>query len=163
MPDIKDKSQEIEKNELIFQEYLKIGSLFGNIAENKFFIIAPLLRDAAFQRVTLDELSDIINEYGAVEEYRNGENQYGQKQSAALQSYNNLMKIYTVTIKTLLTWLPREKSLSVQEEWERKRMEPEELEAVLLKEREENAKASALWLEKLKAAYEAERIGNSND
>lgn len=144
---------ELEKNNLIYQEFLRIGGYYEGIDEISFSIISPLIRDAAFMRITLDELAAIINENGAIEEYRNGETQYGMKQSAALQSYINTMKVYTSTIKALDGWIPSKKSLSIREKWDRERMNPEELETLLAAERQEKAKASALWLEKLKAAY----------
>lgn len=146
---------EIDKNKKIFQEYLRIGLLYDGIDENKFAVIFPLIRDAAFMRITLDELSATINKTGAVEEYKNGAEQYGLKQSAALQSYNNLMKVYVSTLKNLFSYLPlsKEQTLTIQEKWRRERMDPEELEEVLAKEREVAEKSSAKWIAKLKAAY----------
>ena len=56
--------------------------------------------------VTLEDLQEIIAEQGPVEAYQNGANQYGMKQSAALQSYNTLIKNYATVLKNLATWLP---------------------------------------------------------
>lgn len=143
------------KNKKIYEEFLRIGLLYEGITENKFAVIFPLIRDAAFMRITLDELSATINRTGAIEEYKNGADQFGMKQSAALQSYNNVIKVYSSTLKQLFSYLPlsKEQSLSVQEKWRRERMDPEELEEVLAEERKAAAKSSAEWIAKLKAAY----------
>lgn len=66
----------------------------------------PLIQNAAFMRVALDDLQEIIAEQGPVEQYQNGANQYGTKQSAALQSYNSLVKNYAAVIKNLFGLLP---------------------------------------------------------
>ena len=57
-------------------------------------------------RITLADLQEQINHDGLVDEYQNGRNQSGLKQSAALQAYNNTMKIYLATVKTLFSFLP---------------------------------------------------------
>ena len=60
-------------------------------------------------RVTLEDLQEAINENGVTEEYQNGANQRGIKQSATLQSYNALIKNYASVIRTLSQLLPPEK------------------------------------------------------
>ena len=52
-------------------------------------------------RATLEDLQEEVNTYGTTEEYQNGPNQSGFKQSAALQAYNATVKNYNATIKTL--------------------------------------------------------------
>ena len=59
-------------------------------------------------RATLEDLQEIINREGVVDEYKNGANQYGTKQSATLQSYNALVKNYTTVQRQLLQLLPPE-------------------------------------------------------
>ena len=49
-------------------------------------------------KVTLEDLQEAINENGVTEEYQNGANQRGIKQSATLQSYNALIKNYASVI-----------------------------------------------------------------
>ena len=144
---------EIDKEKRIFEEYLRIGSFFEDLNETQFAMLLPLIRNAAFMRITLDDLADLINESGAVETYQNGEHQSGVKQSAALQSYNALIKNYATIIKTLFSWLPKGKGRSAQEEWRRARLSPDELKKEMANERKEKAKASAAWAEKLKSAY----------
>lgn len=64
------------------------------------------MKNAAFMTVELENLQETIAAEGATDDYKNGANQYGRKISAALQSYNSLLKNYTAVIKALLTILP---------------------------------------------------------
>lgn len=66
----------------------------------------PLLENAAFMRVTLDELQKQINQDGAVDSYQNGAAQHGVKISANIQAYNQLMKTYHALMDKLLARLP---------------------------------------------------------
>ena len=137
----------------IYNEYLRIGSYYEGIDEIRFAMLFPLIRNAAFMRITLDDLADLINENGPIETYQNGENQHGMKQSAGLQSYNTTVKNYAAVIKQLFSMLPRKSGISTVEEWNRKRMPAEDLEKLLAVEREEEQRKAAEWLEKLKRAY----------
>ena len=144
---------ELEKNKRIFEEFLRIGSLFEGLSEKNFILLFPMIRNTAFMVVTLHELEDLINKDGAVDQYMNGSSQYGTKASASLQAYNQLIKNYNATIKVLYSWLPGEQTISVQEQWERKRMSEEELAEVLEAERIEKARTAAEWREKFTQYY----------
>ena len=156
MPDFdkeSDFSAEKDKDRRIYKEYLRIGSFFEDLNDTQFAMLLPLIRNAAFMRITLDELSDLINQNGPVEEYKNGAEQFGIKQSAALQSYNTLVKNYAAVIKTLFEKLPREQMPSAAESWRKAKLSQEDFEKELNRERQEKAMASAQWMEKLKYAY----------
>ena len=124
---------EIERNKKIFEEYQRISIYFESLDENEKAVIDPLIRNAAFMRVALDDLQEIIAEQGPIESYQNGQFQSGLKQSASLQSYNSTMKVYAAVIKNLfgllpkmtrptVSWKPREKTAEERAE-ERKRDE----------------------------------------
>lgn len=142
MPESSSIYTELERNNRISAELARISIYFENLPENKQSITFPLLQNAAFMRITLDDLQAIIAEQGPVEAYQNGEYQYGMKQSAALQSYNSLIKNYAATVKTLFGLLPpmeRPKSIQnleklnpsekTEEELEEKRHEEDVLRA----------------------------------
>lgn len=63
-------------------------------------------------KVTLDDLQEYIAENGVIDYYQNGANQSGLKPSAALQSYNSLIKNYSATVKSLCFYLPPMKKQS---------------------------------------------------
>lgn len=97
---------EISTEDRIKIELSRIGYFFENLEENKMAIISPLLQNAAFMRITLEDLQRQIIDEGVTEAYQNGEHQKGMKQSAALQSYNSLVKNYANVVKTLSQYLP---------------------------------------------------------
>ena len=96
------------KEERIKTELERISKHFESVNESQRAIVTPLLQNAAFMKVTLEDLQRIINEEGVTETYQNGANQRGIKQSATLQSYNSLIKNYASVIKTLSQLLPKE-------------------------------------------------------
>ena len=98
--------EELDRNKRIKKEFQRIIIFFEELDENKKAVINPLVQNAAFMRVTLDDLQKIISEQGPVEHYQNGANQFGLKQSAALQAYNALVKNYASVIKTISGFLP---------------------------------------------------------
>lgn len=82
--------------------------LFSPLPDNERAFLQPLLENAAFMRVTLDNLQAEIRASGAVDEYQNGENQHGLKIGASIQAYNQLMKTYHNLMDKLLARLPRD-------------------------------------------------------
>ena len=68
----------------------------------------PLLQNAAFMKVTLEDLQKAINENGVTDSYQNGANQSGTKASADLQAYNSLAKVYNALMDKLSAKLPKE-------------------------------------------------------
>jgi len=122
---------EISKEKRINEELTRVSLYFENTADNEIAIIAPLLQNAAFMRITLEDLQEIINTEGVTEVYQNGANQHGVKPSAALQSYNNLMKVYASVVKTLSTYLPpdeKRRTASSLFGWEPREKTEEEME-----------------------------------
>ena len=97
------------KKQLADKELARMKKLFQPLPENERTFIQPLLENAAFMRVTLDELQIKIRLEGATDEYQNGANQCGVKISAAIQAYNQLMKTYHTLMDKLMAKLPAEK------------------------------------------------------
>ena len=139
MPELKGKkprNEDFSKENRIKKELDRITEIFEEADENQRNIAKPLIQNAAFMKVTLEDLQEIINAEGVTDEYQNGANQRGIKQSATLQSYNALIKNYASVIKalaqivpykkteTLSPWLPKEKS---DEELEKDREEIDRL------------------------------------
>lgn len=144
----KSKVQRIKK------ELDRLEKIFEKVEEDKRTILASLLQNAAFMRITLEDLQEIINADGVTDEYQNGANQHGIKQSATLQGYNALIKNYTIVIKTLTQILPPEerKSVSIQD-WTPEEKTPEELKKEWLQEKERIRKINA----EIEAAAELQR------
>ena len=102
----------LTKEKRIKKEFERIFAYFTGMKENQRAIITPLVQNAAFMKVALEDLQEEINENGVTEEYKNGENQYGIKQSAALQSYTALIAKYHGVIDKLLQRLPEDSGKS---------------------------------------------------
>lgn len=123
--------KELDRNTRINAELKRISVFFEEIDENDLAIISPLIQNYAFMRITLDDLQELINRDGVVDHYQNGANQSGLKVSAALQSYNSLIKNFSSLVKSLGCYLPPMKRSSFtasawEDPEERQRREEEE-------------------------------------
>lgn len=92
----------------IKKEIKILTNVFQNLDETKLKLVKPLINEAAFQKVTLEETREIINRDGIIEEYQNGANQKGYKKSSAVEVYDRMIKTYTATIKQLCDLLPKD-------------------------------------------------------
>ena len=102
----KKKMDELSKEKRIRAEIDRISVFFEDVKEPQKAVVEPLIKDAAFMRVSLDDLEKQIQEEGFVDEYQNGKGQSGKKQSAAVQAYNSLFKTYSATTALLFKKLP---------------------------------------------------------
>ena len=98
---------ESAKEKRIKAEYSRMKKMFAAMPENELNFCDPLLQNAAFMCVTLQDLQAAINENGVTDEYRNGANQSGTKASADLQAYNSLAKVYNALMDKLSAKLPK--------------------------------------------------------
>jgi len=98
---------ELTKDQRISEEYARMKDLFAAMAENELRFCDPLLQNAAFMKVTLEDLQQAINENGVTDQYQNGANQSGTKASADLQAYNSLAKVYNALMDKLSGKLPK--------------------------------------------------------
>ena len=136
---------DLTKEKRINQELERLKILFDQVDENQNAVATPLLQNASFMKVTLEDLQKIINEEGVTDEYQNGANQHGIKQSAVLQSYNALIKNYTGVMKTLSQLLPRASKKYIQAQPPREKT-AEEIEAY----KKQLEKENELWRERAK-------------
>ena len=93
--------------------------MFKNIDKNKKDLVLDLIYNAAFMAVKLEDLSKYIKENGVKEEYQNGENQFGYKESIEMKTYNTMIKNYTNIIKQLTDLLPVEEQGKVEDEFDK--------------------------------------------
>lgn len=94
----------------------KIKKQFKNIDASKKDLITELIYNAAFMSVKLEDLIEHINENGIKESYKNGENQFGYKESVEMKTYNTIVKNYTNIIKQLTDLVPAEEKKGVGED-----------------------------------------------
>lgn len=109
-------SSYLEKTKRIKREANRLKKLFANIDENKKKLVFTTIEDVAFMTITMQDLREIIIRYGTTAEYKNGENQYGTKQSPEAQYYLQLSQKQTQAMKILVDCLPKTEKMRVTEE-----------------------------------------------
>lgn len=109
-------SSYLEKTKRIKREASRLKKLFANIDENKKKLVFTTIEDVAFMTITMQDLREIIIRYGTTAEYKNGENQYGTKQSPEAQYYLQLSQKQTQAMKILVDCLPKTEKVRVTEE-----------------------------------------------
>lgn len=118
----------MDKDERIKKEQERLFKIFQDLDENELQVAEGLICQASFMLVTLEDLQKSIIQNGSVGEYKNGQNQYGTKQSAELQAYNQTMKSYNAVVTKLLKLVPIKpvKTETPQEKYERYKKEQAE-------------------------------------
>ena len=109
------------KEERINTEQERLLSIFSTLDENELQVAEGLIRQASFMLIILEDLQKAIDQNGSVGEYKNGKDQFGTKQSAELQAYNQTLRSYNAVVTKLLKIVPR-KPVHIetpQEHWER--------------------------------------------
>ena len=80
-------SEYLEIQKRIKKESARLRKLFKEIDENKKKLVESTINDVAFMTVTMQDLREKIIRDGTTVSYKNGENQYGTKQSPDAQLY----------------------------------------------------------------------------
>ena len=98
-----------EKQKLIriSKERDRLLAIYKDLPGNARSVIEKLIDNAAFMSVALEDLQAQINLNGFIEEYRNGENQYGKKKSSEIEIYNVMIKNYKSVVDSLSERLPK--------------------------------------------------------
>lgn len=89
------------------QRLNELKQIYSTLSEDKLKIVTPLIENAVFIESEMEKLQQIIESEGAVDEYQNGNNQFGKKASANLQGYNALVKSYNMINTRLEAMLPK--------------------------------------------------------
>lgn len=104
------RKNELSKEEKIKREKARIKRALSDLDKNKLAVVSPLIDTVAFTVVSIEELQQQINENGYTVEYKNGENQFGTKQSDEVKTLLAMQKNLTAAIKTLADIAPASKS-----------------------------------------------------
>lgn len=84
------------------KEFSKIKEAIFGLPDSKKEAAEKLLSKAIFMDAELEKLQTILLEKGWVEQYKNGENQFGLKKSSEGEVYNTLIKSYNSTMKQII-------------------------------------------------------------
>ena len=102
-----DISEYLEKNKRIKKEVNRLKRVFAGIDEKKKKLVFATIEDVAFLTITMRDLREKIARNGTSSEYKNGENQYGTKQSPDTQTYLQMSQKQTQAMKILVDCLPK--------------------------------------------------------
>lgn len=83
------------------KEKEKLDNIVSNMPANKVELMQGLIADASFMAEQLEILRNHITVNGWSEQYKNGQNQYGKKESVEAAAYHKTLKLYTTVIKQL--------------------------------------------------------------
>ena len=100
----------LEKERRIKKEvtsYLNGTDAIKDIDENKKKLVFSTIEDVAFMTITMQDLREKIVRDGTTCEYKNGENQFGTKQSPEAQIYMQMSQKSTQAMKILVDCLPK--------------------------------------------------------
>jgi len=97
----------LNKDEMINREKERLLQIFKEYSPEKMVAATPIISTVAFQTVAMIELESILKKKGFVEEYKNGENQFGLKESSESKSYINLARTCLTYRKQLLDMLDK--------------------------------------------------------
>lgn len=97
----------LEKKKRIDKEVRRLKRLFSKIDENKKKLVFATIEDVAFLTITMQDLRESIIRGGTTVKYKNGENQYGTKQSPDAQLYLQMSQKQTQAMKILVECLPK--------------------------------------------------------
>ena len=95
-------------DEIISKRIDELLKIYEGLPPEKMAIALPLIENAAFIENEMKKLQKTIAENGVTDEYQNGANQFGHKQSATIQAYNALVKSYNTINARLEGMIPKQ-------------------------------------------------------
>ncbi len=101
------KKKEIDKDRLVNNEINRLTKLFKDIDRNKRLTAKGLIEEAAYMKITLQELKVEIDKHGPIDEMPQGEYSI-LREHPALKSYNTMVQRYTNIIDKLTNLHPKE-------------------------------------------------------
>lgn len=100
-------AEQLEKEKKIRQEKNRIAKIYKNINMDKDItkVLDGLISDAAFMRVSLEEVKQKLIKEGMMEKFVNGSQEFMREKPEA-KLFLNFMKQYANTMKQLIDLMP---------------------------------------------------------
>ena len=100
-------AEQLEKEKKIRQEKNRIAKIYKNINMDKDItkVLDGLISDAAFMRVSLEEVKQKLIKEGLMEKFKNGSQEFMREKPEA-KTFLNFMKQYSNTMKQLIDLMP---------------------------------------------------------
>lgn len=99
--------KELTKEEKVKKEMRRLKRVYKDLDIKKKQAVDGLIEEAAFMRVTLEELKVMIDESGPIDEMPQGEYSI-LREHPAVKTYNTMIQRYSTIIKQLSDLLPKE-------------------------------------------------------
>lgn len=100
------KKTEKTREQKIASEYRRISKALRAIPEDKRSAAKKLMEEAAYMTQIIADSRAEIDRNGIIEEYQNGENQFGRKKNPAVEIYDRTVNSYGKIIKQLTDLMP---------------------------------------------------------
>jgi hypothetical protein len=101
------KSKNKDKDRLVNNEITRLTRLFKDIEANRRLTAKGLIEEAAYMKITLQELKVEIDKHGPIDEMPQGDYSI-LREHPALKSYNTMVQRYTNIIDKLTNLHPNE-------------------------------------------------------
>ena len=101
------KKKELDKDRLVNNEINRLTKLFKDIDRNRRLTAKGLIEEAAYMRITLQELKVEIDKSGPIDEMPQGDYSI-LREHPALKAYNTMVQRYTNIIDKLTNLHPKE-------------------------------------------------------
>lgn len=101
------RKKKVSKETLVNREINRLTNLFKDIDANKRLTAKGLIEEASFMKATLQELKEMIDKQGPIDEMPQGEYSI-LREHPALKSYNTMVQRYTNIINQLTSLHPKE-------------------------------------------------------
>lgn len=99
--------KEVDKDTLVKREINRLTRFFEDIDRNKRLTAKGLIEEAAFMKITLQELKVEIDKAGPIDEMPQGDYSI-LREHPALKAYNTMVQRYTNIINQLINLHPKE-------------------------------------------------------
>ena len=101
------RKKKVSKETLVNREINRLTNLFKDIDANKRLTAKGLIEEASFMKATLQELKEMIDKQGPIDEMPQGEYSI-LREHPALKSYNTMVQRYTNIINQVTNLHPKE-------------------------------------------------------
>ena len=87
------------------KEYKRLKALLKPLGEEKLKAVDGMIQRAAFMRIALEDLEDVIDREGVLDLFEQGDYTYN-REHPAMKSYNQTIKNYNATMKQIIDSIP---------------------------------------------------------
>ena len=90
----------------ITTEFRRISAALESVPTDRRTAAEKLMQEAGYMTEIIADAKEEIDAHGIIEEYQNGENQFGRKKSPAVEIYDRAVNSYAKVIKQLTDLMP---------------------------------------------------------